>query len=1350
MKRKVLKQVFSALLALVMIIGLVPMNTLDVFAAGTSTCDTFAKFKTAMEDPNVDTVKLTSFIEDVSPSGESAITVKTNSGTKKLVLEGSANIWATSKNKGSRYLISVGTGVQLVVSGSGSLATSLTYSDGNNAMFRLNGGEMRFAKDFTGFVTVESKIAGTCGSVVHMTSGNLVSENGDFYNYAECSEDSCSKEHGVIYTDVANQDDAYIALLGGYYHGPTCKKETAVVAGNAQNVFLSNLTYYANAASNSDYVKGYYINSFNKIAWNPYKINDEPNFVIAGLGETGKISFKLKYYSVGNRFCTGHTAQYVALYEKVGNNQWEKIDNRRYDSEKKTFHLDACDTPTVKYYKIVVEYEYQYGGRTTSFTCEREIRAEWKDLSYNGSGTQNDPVKVSTFTELRRAMLDENVEYVEVINNIDYTLNYDAYRHSGTNSPYYRVKEYQVGAETAESIYSYLSSVDITDGAYPAANKIIGRSLRHSALQVEGKKHLILSKNVILKASSYPFDSSDTGFKFGMEANSELTISGGGTFAVTLTCPASSPDAAAIRSAVGATLTIEDAKIIAETGQGTGYAHAIMVSNDGTLIIHDGEFRGQRSTDSNKYGKGFYTGAVWTTDAYVQINGGTFGEVNFGESYTDSIAGFMFAEDYMNRVTVNGGTFETGIIKESGGNGCQLSQQDWSSILGIGVKYTTNTFTKNGVEVTSATVTSPTYIHKVELTTTAPKEGNTPTYVTRGSTDYSVKNTQWLVSDTGQNGTWSMMDNNTKYVAGKYYKVVVNLKATSGCIFNTDMLLEPDVVATVNGYTATVGLVDVQSADEFIQVEYNFGYCNKTMIESVIVENLVAPVVGETPSYTCAFVGTGYVYDGDYGFITKNGITWWDVTGGGKASMWDNSVFVAGHSYMVEIVTRVEDGFNFANAVFATVNGDGNVTTDVSTGGIWCTITYTFTCQPKTIKSVAVTGLDRPANDVHPDFSALTDSEYYTVDRIVWYDYENDMNEMTVEDTFVAGNTYYVIVTVVPTKENGSNKCQFVTGKTKATLNGIEVVKKGGWNDVSSISKEVNIWYTFTATTPSVFVSGTVTSYGSESDVVTLQLIPEGMNEVAYETTVVGNNETYLFTSVEPGNYTLKAIKNKHDTREYKITVDSQSLIQNVELELTPVKGTWMKDNVGWWYKNPDGSYPKACWKEIDQVWYYFNASGYIVTGWQSIGGTWYYFDNSGAMKTGWLKSGSAWYYFNESGAMVTNWQSIGGTWYYFNGSGAMVTGWKAIGGTWYYFNSSGAMMTGWLKSGGTWYYFNGSGAMVTGWQSIGGVWYYFHGSGAMAASQWVGNYYLQADGTMATNKWIGQYYVGADGVWRP
>ena len=176
--------------------------------------------------------------------------------------------------------------------------------------------------------------------------------------------------------------------------------------------------------------------------------------------------------------------------------------------------------------------------------------------------------------------------------------------------------------------------------------------------------------------------------------------------------------------------------------------------------------------------------------------------------------------------------------------------------------------------------------------------------------------------------------------------------------------------------------------------------------------------------------------------------------------------------------------------------------------------------------------------------------------------------------------------------------------------------------------------------------------------------------------------------------------------------------------------GTWMSNSKGWWYKWSDGTYPKSKFENINSKTYYFDSSGYMVTGWQKIGG--------------------AWYYFSAGGAMTTGWQKINGKWYYMNGSGVMQTGWQKIGGTWYYFEGSGAMVTGWQKIGNVWYYFGPGGAMVTGWQQIGGKWYYFEAGGAMAANKWVGNYYLTGSGAMATDTWIGQYYVGPDGKWIP
>ena len=60
--------------------------------------------------------------------------------------------------------------------------------------------------------------------------------------------------------------------------------------------------------------------------------------------------------------------------------------------------------------------------------------------------------------------------------------------------------------------------------------------------------------------------------------------------------------------------------------------------------------------------------------------------------------------------------------------------------------------------------------------------------------------------------------------------------------------------------------------------------------------------------------------------------------------------------------------------------------------------------------------------------------------------------------------------------------------------------------------------------------------------------------------------------------------------------------------------GRWRHDGTGWWYRNADGSYPRSAFRTIDGKTYYFNGSGYMVTGWKYIDNYWYYFNSNGCM----------------------------------------------------------------------------------------------------------------------------------------
>lgn len=62
------------------------------------------------------------------------------------------------------------------------------------------------------------------------------------------------------------------------------------------------------------------------------------------------------------------------------------------------------------------------------------------------------------------------------------------------------------------------------------------------------------------------------------------------------------------------------------------------------------------------------------------------------------------------------------------------------------------------------------------------------------------------------------------------------------------------------------------------------------------------------------------------------------------------------------------------------------------------------------------------------------------------------------------------------------------------------------------------------------------------------------------------------------------------------------------------VRGGWIQNQTGWWYRYSNGDYLTDCWKYINNEWYYFNGDGYMLNGWQHIDGRWYYLNGNGVM----------------------------------------------------------------------------------------------------------------------------------------
>jgi len=103
------------------------------------------------------------------------------------------------------------------------------------------------------------------------------------------------------------------------------------------------------------------------------------------------------------------------------------------------------------------------------------------------------------------------------------------------------------------------------------------------------------------------------------------------------------------------------------------------------------------------------------------------------------------------------------------------------------------------------------------------------------------------------------------------------------------------------------------------------------------------------------------------------------------------------------------------------------------------------------------------------------------------------------------------------------------------------------------------------------------------------------------------------------------------------VSGDSSAEVKETDTISVVYKAEWIPTADGrWWYRNSDGSYPAGGWwrEPGTEIWYYFDAEGY--------------------MKTGWIEENGVKYYCQPSGSMVTGDQTIDGVLYHFDSSGAL------------------------------------------------------------------------------------------------
>ncbi len=81
-------------------------------------------------------------------------------------------------------------------------------------------------------------------------------------------------------------------------------------------------------------------------------------------------------------------------------------------------------------------------------------------------------------------------------------------------------------------------------------------------------------------------------------------------------------------------------------------------------------------------------------------------------------------------------------------------------------------------------------------------------------------------------------------------------------------------------------------------------------------------------------------------------------------------------------------------------------------------------------------------------------------------------------------------------------------------------------------------------------ITGTVTSFRSDTDEITIELIRDGETEPAHTIVVTGNSAEYSLEGVTAGEYILRVSKNNHVTRKYEITVESQESVIDLKIHL--------------------------------------------------------------------------------------------------------------------------------------------------------------------------------------------------------
>lgn len=239
--------------------------------------------------------------------------------------------------------------------------------------------------------------------------------------------------------------------------------------------------------------------------------------------------------------------------------------------------------------------------------------------------------------------------------------------------------------------------------------------------------------------------------------------------------------------------------------------------------------------------------------------------------------------------------------------------------------------------------------------------------------------------------------------------------------------------------------------------------------------------------------------------------------------------------------------------------------------------------------------------------------DYYDIDNIGFEWVEDDVPEITIYLRADEGY-YFSLTTASAVKLTGATYVKASKQDSSETL--VLKVK------LPSLAESVGDQGEVTLTSSGIAIWDEVRGAGSYE----VRLYRNGTGIGA--TILTTENIYYDFSSMmtRAGSYHVRVrpvnklkTENKGEWAESSVitlTKEQADAIRNGTADKSvPIRGEWINDGGGWWYKHHDGSYTKNNWELIREDWYFFDENGYMKTGWIDWEGKRYYCDlNTGAM----------------------------------------------------------------------------------------------------------------------------------------